>query len=119
MIYIPSVTSLGGVNLRPSPVWLRLPPEHSFSPQHGRTWQARRQHRDVVEFQQVELRSTRLPTKDSVFALRYRLRVDLLACPSGLEELSYSHCAFFERNPRAACSRLDLSPDRGSLCQVR
>ena len=49
MIYIRAVTSLGGVILRPSSVCLRLPPEHSFCTNH------------FVQFQQVELRSARLP----------------------------------------------------------
>lgn len=77
-----SVTSLGGVILHLTGVCPALPSKHSF---HLRLWLYRLLPGATRRrFQGVEHRSTPLPIAPSAFAVRYRLRPDLLARPCGL-----------------------------------
>ena len=72
-----------------------------------------------VQFQQVELRSARLPFENEFLHFGAVSEwTDWLAL-TGFLELSYSQRAIFERAPGDVRSRPCLSPDRDSLCQVR
>ena len=107
MIYTHAFTSLGGVVLRPNSVCLRLPPEHSFCTK-GATLAGiadRRQSVSFMQFQQVELRSARLPFDNECLHFGAVSEwTDWLAL-TGFVELSYSQRAIFGRTPTEVLRR--------------
>jgi len=93
IVCIHSVTSLGGFTLRPNSVCLRLPPEHSFCA------------KPIAQFQQVELRSARLPFDNECLHFGAVSEwTDWLAL-TGFVELSYSQRAIFGRTPTEVLRR--------------
>ena len=105
MVCIHVVTSLGGFTLRPSPVCLRLPPEHSFCTHLGRIRHHRSNSKVFLQFQQAELRSARLPFDNECLHFGAVSEwTDWLAL-SGFLELSYSQRAIFGRTPTEVLRR--------------